>query len=262
MADTEDWIDIGSADELSQAPLQQVSAEQPRASRCRSRTASSASSSNACNHVGGPLGEGRLDGDYVTCPWHDWKFHRCTGKGEPGFEEDAVPAYPVKVEGGRVLVDLARRRRKRTAQAASAASAGAQDRARSPARCGSPASRPPRWTRPIRASPAPTICSTTRSKPRPTHGAETQADPAQRAEIPRLRGLLLEGRARLHLAVLDHADGRRATRWTASMRRWCTGPTPSSSPRRSAGARPPRSISRWPSGSTACRTPSRSATRC
>ena len=59
--------------------------------------------SNACNHVGGPLGEGRLDGDYVTCPWHQWKFHRATGKGEPGFEEDAVPAYPLKVENGRVL---------------------------------------------------------------------------------------------------------------------------------------------------------------
>ena len=63
--------------------------------------------SNACNHVGGPLGEGRLDGDYITCPWHNWKFHRCTGKGEPGFEEDAVPAYAVKVENGRVLVDMA-----------------------------------------------------------------------------------------------------------------------------------------------------------
>jgi multimeric flavodoxin WrbA/nitrite reductase/ring-hydroxylating ferredoxin subunit len=62
---------------------------------------------NACNHVGGPLGEGRLDGDYVTCPWHQWKFHRATGKGEPGFEEDCVPAYPVKVDNGRVLVDLA-----------------------------------------------------------------------------------------------------------------------------------------------------------
>ena len=63
--------------------------------------------SNACNHVGGPLGEGRLDGDYITCPWHNWKFHRCNGKGEPGFEEDAVPAYAVKVENGRVLVDMA-----------------------------------------------------------------------------------------------------------------------------------------------------------
>jgi multimeric flavodoxin WrbA len=57
--------------------------------------------------VGGPLGEGRLDGDYIICPWHGWKFHRASGRGEPGFEEDCVPAYPVKVENGRVLVDLA-----------------------------------------------------------------------------------------------------------------------------------------------------------
>ena len=47
--------------------------------------------SNVCNHVGGPLGEGRLDGDYIVCPWHNWKFHRCSGVGEPGFEADRVP---------------------------------------------------------------------------------------------------------------------------------------------------------------------------
>ena len=62
---------------------------------------------NACNHVGGPLGEGDLDGDYVVCPWHYWKFHRTTGQGEPGFEADCVPSFPVKVEAGRVLADLA-----------------------------------------------------------------------------------------------------------------------------------------------------------
>jgi len=60
--------------------------------------------SGLCNHAGGPLGEGRLDGDYVVCPWHYWKFHRRTGQGEPGYEEDAVPAYEVKVVSGRVLV--------------------------------------------------------------------------------------------------------------------------------------------------------------
>ena len=63
--------------------------------------------SNVCNHFGGPLGEGRLDGDYITCPWHGWKFHRRTGVGEPGFEEDRVPTFPVKVESGRVLVNVA-----------------------------------------------------------------------------------------------------------------------------------------------------------
>ncbi len=61
---------------------------------------------NACNHAGGPLGEGCLDSDYIVCPWHHWKFHRVSGVGEPGFEEDRVPSFPVKVEHGRVLVNL------------------------------------------------------------------------------------------------------------------------------------------------------------
>jgi nitrite reductase/ring-hydroxylating ferredoxin subunit len=47
--------------------------------------------SGVCNHVGGPLGKGALDGDYVVCPWHYWKFHWLTGFGEPGFEADRVP---------------------------------------------------------------------------------------------------------------------------------------------------------------------------
>jgi nitrite reductase/ring-hydroxylating ferredoxin subunit/multimeric flavodoxin WrbA len=60
--------------------------------------------SGTCNHAGGPLGNGRLDGDYIVCPWHNWKFHRATGVGEPGFEEDRIPAYEAKVEAGRLLV--------------------------------------------------------------------------------------------------------------------------------------------------------------
>jgi multimeric flavodoxin WrbA/nitrite reductase/ring-hydroxylating ferredoxin subunit len=62
--------------------------------------------SGACNHVGGPLGEGRCQGEYLVCPWHGWKYHARTGLGEPGYEADAVPSYPVRVEEGRLLVDL------------------------------------------------------------------------------------------------------------------------------------------------------------
>jgi nitrite reductase/ring-hydroxylating ferredoxin subunit len=50
--------------------------------------------------VGGPLGEGKLDGEYVVCPWHYYKFHRVTGEGEPGYEADRVPRHDVKVENG------------------------------------------------------------------------------------------------------------------------------------------------------------------
>ncbi len=62
--------------------------------------------SGVCNHVGGPLGQGRLEGEYVTCPWHNWKFHCKTGVGEPGFEEDCVPSYEVRVENERLLLRL------------------------------------------------------------------------------------------------------------------------------------------------------------
>jgi multimeric flavodoxin WrbA/nitrite reductase/ring-hydroxylating ferredoxin subunit len=102
----ENWVDLGAAGELSSRPLRHLTAEQ-RELALSFKDGRFGVVSNACNHAGGPLGEGRLDGDYITCPWHNWKFHRCSGKGEPGFEEDAVPAYDVKVESGRVLVDMA-----------------------------------------------------------------------------------------------------------------------------------------------------------
>src|SRR5262245_59339921 len=105
MAD-ENWVDLGSADALSDKPLRHVTAE-ARELALSFKDGQFGIVSNVCNHAGGPLGEGRLDGDYIVCPWHNWKFHRCSGKGEPGFEEDAVPGYHVKVEGGRVLVDMA-----------------------------------------------------------------------------------------------------------------------------------------------------------
>ena len=102
----ENWIDVGATTELSAKPLRRVSVG-GRELALSFKDGQFGIVSNTCNHAGGPLGDGRLDGEYVTCPWHNWKFHRCIGLGEPGFEEDAVPAYAVKVEDGRVLVDMA-----------------------------------------------------------------------------------------------------------------------------------------------------------
>ena len=106
MADTENWVDVGAADELSRAPIQRIRAAN-RDLAISFKDGVFGVVANACNHVGGPLGDGRLDGDYIVCPWHNWKFHRCSGKGEPGFEEDRVPSFPVKIADGRVVVDVA-----------------------------------------------------------------------------------------------------------------------------------------------------------
>lgn len=105
MAAGGNWLDIGSLGELSKAPLGRVRAAN-REFAVSVVDGKIGVVSNVCNHAGGPLGDGRLDGEYIVCPWHNWKFHRCYGVGEPGFEGDRVPAYPVKIENGRVLIDL------------------------------------------------------------------------------------------------------------------------------------------------------------
>jgi len=59
---------------------------------------------NACTHVGGPLGEGRLDGTTVTCPWHGSQFDVTSGQVLHGPARRAVATYPVRVRGDDVFV--------------------------------------------------------------------------------------------------------------------------------------------------------------
>ncbi len=103
MTEPDDWVDVGSIEELKQKPLQQVVAGGLKLAVSYANGAFGVIS-GVCNHVGGPLGEGSLDGEYVVCPWHHWKFHRATGEGEPGYEADKVPRHELREEGGRLLV--------------------------------------------------------------------------------------------------------------------------------------------------------------
>jgi 3-phenylpropionate/trans-cinnamate dioxygenase ferredoxin component len=60
---------------------------------------------NTCLHRGGPLGEGFVEGDIITCPWHGWQYKIATGEfvGNPSIK---VAAYPVQVENGEIRVEL------------------------------------------------------------------------------------------------------------------------------------------------------------
>jgi nitrite reductase/ring-hydroxylating ferredoxin subunit len=60
-----------------------------------------------CNHMGGPLGKGKLEGKVITCPWHGSKWDVTTGKMvEFQMELDAEPTYRVTIKGDDVYVDL------------------------------------------------------------------------------------------------------------------------------------------------------------
>lgn len=108
----EEWHDIGPAEELAQRPLQQVLINGTRIALSYKDGAFGAIS-GTCNHAGGPLGQGHMEGDYVVCPWHQWRFHRLGGEGERGFEEDVVPAYHTRVVDGRLQISAVPHKKRR-----------------------------------------------------------------------------------------------------------------------------------------------------
>jgi nitrite reductase (NADH) small subunit len=58
---------------------------------------------NTCVHRGGPLGEGDVEGEVVTCPWHGWQFNVTTGAcvNNPSAR---VASYQVQIDGNDIKV--------------------------------------------------------------------------------------------------------------------------------------------------------------
>jgi len=58
-----------------------------------------------CAHMACPLEGGKLEGAVLTCPCHDWRFDVRTGRFLDA-PELGLTTYPVKVEDGKVLVEV------------------------------------------------------------------------------------------------------------------------------------------------------------
>ena len=58
-----------------------------------------------CLHRGGPVGEGDLEDEIVTCPWHGWQYDVTTGRNvmDPDI---GLAQYEVEIENGVVKVAL------------------------------------------------------------------------------------------------------------------------------------------------------------
>jgi len=61
---------------------------------------------NTCTHLGGPLCQGRLQGTIIQCPWHGSRFDVTSGNVVGPPARKSVRAYPVAVEGGKIVVEL------------------------------------------------------------------------------------------------------------------------------------------------------------
>ena len=62
---------------------------------------------NLCSHGDARLCEGFVEGHQVECPYHQAMFNLRDGTVSCGPATEPVKSWPVKIEGGRVLLQLA-----------------------------------------------------------------------------------------------------------------------------------------------------------
>ncbi len=58
---------------------------------------------NTCPHQGGPLAEGSVEGNIVTCPWHGWRFDVTSGSMTLGAF-CSVDVFDVQVDGSTISI--------------------------------------------------------------------------------------------------------------------------------------------------------------
>lgn len=104
---TAGFIDVASFDELPEEGI--LGAEGPGGRAiCLVKFRGQVSAfADECTHQAFPLSAGEVHPDgTLECVWHGARFDCLTGEVRQGPATDSPAMYPVRVEGGRVLVGM------------------------------------------------------------------------------------------------------------------------------------------------------------
>lgn len=100
-----DFIKVAELDELEEGELMPVEADGELICLAKVNGSICAFTDN-CTHISGPLNEGDLEGDVLTCPWHGAQFNVRTGQVLRGPARQDLLTYPVQVEGKSIMIQL------------------------------------------------------------------------------------------------------------------------------------------------------------
>ncbi len=98
------FIDIGAASDVPKLGARKLKTAHGCIAVFRTADDRVFALADRCPHKGGPLSDGIVHGTSVTCPLHNWVISLETGLAQ-GADQGQVPTFPVRIEGGRLLID-------------------------------------------------------------------------------------------------------------------------------------------------------------
>jgi nitrite reductase (NADH) small subunit len=100
------WTDIGALDQIPRRGARIVRTAHGCVAVFRTVDDRVFALEDRCPHRGGPLSQGIVHVTSVTCPLHNWVVSLETGEAQ-GADEGRALSLPLRVENGRILLDLA-----------------------------------------------------------------------------------------------------------------------------------------------------------
>lgn len=102
---TQEFVEVGRAGELAPGKMRRVDLRGRRI-LLANVDGRLCAVDDTCTHEDASLSTGVLKGEFVKCPLHNSRFNVCTGKAMEEPAEEDLRTYPVREEGGRVLLGL------------------------------------------------------------------------------------------------------------------------------------------------------------
>ena len=99
------WVEICSLDDIPRRGCRVVLAPHGQIAVFRTADDDVFALDNRCPHKGGPLSEGIVHGQHVTCPLHNWIIGLADGEAT-GADKGCVRRYPVRLNADRVLLSV------------------------------------------------------------------------------------------------------------------------------------------------------------
>ena len=99
------WLDICALEEITVLGARIVAGPNGDIALFRTSADEVFALDDRCPHKGGPLSQGLIHGKRVACPLHNWQIDLESGEALAP-DVGCTHKYPVKVEGGRVLLAL------------------------------------------------------------------------------------------------------------------------------------------------------------
>jgi len=99
------WKEICPLEDIPKLGARVVRSENKEIGIFRTEDDSVFALNNLCPHKKGPLSQGIVHDNKVTCPLHNWKINLATGQAEAP-DEGETSCYQTKVENGIVLLDV------------------------------------------------------------------------------------------------------------------------------------------------------------